>query len=193
MIKSISIFFISLLFLISCQPSLEDSKVKQIIGNEVVTENGKHFKFDGLGKNGTTSFFLVRHAEKQEGDDPDLTQKGVERAKRLATILKEVPLKTIFSTDTKRTRATVAPIAELLNLEIVNYSAENQIDLIESTLKYGAGDNYLIVGHSNTIPNILNLFKGKKVYENIDGSIYDDLFVVITKPGEDTQIIELKY
>ena len=191
--KTISIFFICTLFLISCQQQQGELNVSQIVGNEVVTKKGKHVKLDGLGEIGTTTFFLVRYAEKQDGDDPDLTKEGVERSKRLAAILKEVPLKSIFSTFTKRTRATATPTAELMNLEIVNYSSENQTNLIESTLKYGEGDNYLIVGHSNTIPELLNLFKGNVVYENIDGSVYDNLFVVITKTGEDARIIELKY
>ena len=193
MLKTISLIFFCALFTFSCQQPLEESKVSQIIGRELVDESGKRTEIAGLGESGTTAFFLVRHAEKQEGDDPDLTDQGVERAIRLAAILKDVPLKTIFSTDTKRTRATVSPIAELLNLEIVNYSVENQKGLIESTIKYGAGDNYLIVGHSDNIPSLLNLFKGKEVYENIDGSVYDDLFLVIAKTGEGNRIIELKY
>ncbi len=193
MTKTISLIFICTLFVISCQQPPEEFKVSQIIGNEVVAENGKRIEITDLGENNTTVFFMVRHAEKQADDDPGLTDQGIERAKRLAGILKDVPIKTIFSTYTKRTRATVAPIAKMLNLEIVNYSAENQNSLIESAMKYGAGDSYLIVGHSNTIPSLLNLFNGNEVYENIDESVYDDLFIVIAKTGEEAQIIELKY
>ena len=193
MVKSISLFFICTLFVLSCQQPTGDSNVVQIVGDKVSTENGKQIILDGLGKYGTTTFFLVRHAEKLEGDDPDLTDIGIERSKRLAEILKGVPINTVFSTDTKRTRATAIPSAEMLNLEIVNYSSENQGGLIESTLRYSPGDNYLIVGHSNTIPVLLNLFIGKEVYENIDGSVYNDLFVVVAKNGEDAQIYELKY
>jgi phosphohistidine phosphatase SixA len=191
--KSLLLICISTLFLFSCQQPVEESKVSQIIGNEIISEDGKHIGLAGLGEAGSTTFFLVRHAEKQVGDDPELLAEGIERAKRLAAILKDFPLKSIFSTYTKRTRATVAPCAEMQGVEIINYSSENQGDLINSILKHGEGESYLIVGHSNTIPSLLNLFKGKEVYENIDESVYDDLFLVVVKTDGDAGIVELKY
>jgi phosphohistidine phosphatase SixA len=191
--KTLLLISISTLFLVSCQQSVEEFKVSQIIGNEIVSEDGRRLEIAGLVEPGTTTFILVRHAEKQVGDNPDLTDHGIECANRLAAILKDFPLKSIFSTYTKRTRATVAPCSEMQGVESINYSFENQGDLIKSILKHGAGENYLIVGHSNTIPSLLNLFKGNEVYENIDENVYDDLFIVMVKSSGDAEIVELKY
>ncbi len=191
--KLLSISCVFTLFIISCQQPVKELKVKEITDKEILLEDGTNFEITGFGDQGTTTFILIRHAESQVIDDPDLTELGLEHAKHLTTVLKDFPLKNIFSTYTKRTRATVTPIAESQGLEIVNYSSENQEGLITSIMRHGAGGNYLIVGHSNTIPSLLNLFKGNEVYENIDKSVYDDLFVVVAKSVGDAQIVALKY
>lgn len=187
---------LSLVFLttiIACKQEVQVPKVLQITDNEVVIEGAENIVLEELKETGNTVFFLVRHTEKRVGDNPELTKEGIERAKRCALIFENCSLEAIFSTHTKRTRATVAPIAEMKNLDIINYSVENQENLIISILEHGPEKNYLIVGHSNTIPSLLNLFGGNEVYENIDESIYDDLFVVKMKKPGDAEIFALKY
>lgn len=55
-------------------------------------------------------FFIVRHAEKAatDGNDPELSVAGQNRAKALARILKDSQLKTVFVTEFKRTQETAA-------------------------------------------------------------------------------------
>ena len=60
--------------------------------------------------------YLVRHAEKAAGDDPDLTVVGRARADILANELKQAGLTAIYSTDTRRTRQTALPIAKATGL-----------------------------------------------------------------------------
>ena len=62
----------------------------------------------------STTIIFTRHAEKQDDGtkDPDLTEKGLERASKIATLLEKVPVSAIYSTDFKRTRNTVKPISE---------------------------------------------------------------------------------
>lgn len=187
------ICFAVLLFLASCNPSPDGPKISGIKGNQVITVGGKTLTIPGLGESETTTFILVRHAEKQSSDDPGLNIQGADRANHLAEILKDFPLQGIYATNTKRTRATAAPCAKMNDLPVINYTSENQNNLFEGMLSRGKGGSYLIVGHSNTIPPLLNLFKGKQVYENIDENVYDDLFIAIVKTSGDAEIIELKY
>ena len=191
--KILSISCVLILFLASCQQKKQELKVNEIIGNQVISVNGKHVKIAGMGEPGTTTFFLVRHAEKRAVENPLLTEKGVERANKLAAILKDIPLKAIYSTFTNRTRATAAPCAEMRELQIINYDAENQKKLIENIMRFGAGESYLIVGHSNTIPSLLNLFKGKDLFKNIDENVFDDLYIAVVKSIGDAEITKLKY
>ena len=60
-----------------------------------------------LNPNGSvTTVYMVRHAEKEKGDDPALTDNGKKRAERLAKLLKNENVVKVYSTETRRTRRT---------------------------------------------------------------------------------------
>lgn len=99
--------------------------------------------------------YLVRHAEKAEGRDPALTDAGQRRAERLATMLSDAGLTQIWSTDTRRTRQTAAPMAEMAGLEISIYDPRKPEEFT-AMLKATPG-RYLVVGHSNTVPALVDL------------------------------------
>jgi len=129
-----------------------------------------------------TTLFIVRHAEKAGEDrDPDLSEAGRRRAQTLEWILRDVPLAAVYSTEWKRTRQTVAPIARRKNLEIVPYdpSAER---LADTVLKRHAGRAILLCGHSNTVPALLRSLGVDFSQENLEG--FDDLFIVTVVGGD---------
>ena len=68
----------------------------------------------------TTSFYIVRHAEKSATpkEDPLLTEAGSQRAERLKGILSNKGIKKVYSTKTVRTTSTAKPLAEAKMLEI---------------------------------------------------------------------------
>jgi broad specificity phosphatase PhoE len=94
------------------------------------------------------TFILVRHGEKQLGDDPQLTEQGDQRAERLAHMLQHIPLDKVYSTDYQRTQLTAKPTANNHNLSVISYDPSN-LDAFSEQLLMHPG-NYLIVGHSNT-------------------------------------------
>ncbi|MCP9757512.1 histidine phosphatase family protein [Lacihabitans sp. CCS-44] len=104
----------------------------------------------------TTSFYIVRHAEKSTipKEDPLLTEAGSQRAERLKTILEHKGIEKIYSTKTVRTTTTGKPLADAQKLEIEIYEPKNQTALIETLKK--SNQNTLVVGHSNTIRHIIN-------------------------------------
>ena len=84
----------------------------------------------------TTSYILVRHAEKVKGvKDPDLSKEGLERAKSLAYLLKDVKVDVIYSSDYKRTQQTALPVAKGQKLEVQSYDPRNLEGLIEEIEK----------------------------------------------------------
>lgn len=153
--------------------------------------DGKTYKIPGYTAEDAIVCYLVRHAEKASGPDPDLTTAGNDRARKLGNMLTKAPLKAIYSTQTRRTIYTAAPSAEIHKMEVDGYDAKKQEELVNQ-LKNRKGEHFLIVGHSNSIPNMLNLFQENKVYDHIDESVYDNFFVVILTDKE-TKILELKY
>ncbi len=108
------------------------------------------------------SIYLVRHAEKQKDvDNPPLTSCGRLRARQLASILADVELESIYSTSTQRTMATAQPISQLKKLAIKNYSGSDLTQFAFSLKKLK--QNVLVVGHSNTTPQLTELLSGEKI------------------------------
>ena len=65
------------------------------------------------------TLLLLRHAEKETGPDPALSARGKARAQQLASAL--APVQAVWSTDTRRTRATAAPLVQKLQLPLQIY------------------------------------------------------------------------
>lgn len=127
----------------------------------------------------TTTLILVRHAEKADDgtSDPGLTIIGQERAQRLASMLAPSGVDAVYSTPYQRTRFTGQPLAELMKLELKEYDPRDQ-DFIATLAKDHPGETVLIVGHSNTVPMMVNKLIGEQRYEQLDEKEYDKLFIV---------------
>lgn len=106
------------------------------------------------------TWYFVRHFEKQLGDDPSLTETGKARAEALAAFFSDKPLTQVYSTDYHRTLETATPVTALKGLPIDNYDPRN---LVEFAAKLKTLNHVLVVGHSNTTPQILSLMGGEKV------------------------------
>lgn len=134
--------------------------------------------------------YLVRHAEKQSDGtkDPSLTETGHARAKATAKILADTKLKSIYSTDYKRTRETAAPTADMTGLKPIVYDPRALESFAEMLKK--AELPALVVGHSNTTPVLVNFLAGTK-YPLLEDHQYDHLYVVTLKDdGSATVSIE---
>jgi broad specificity phosphatase PhoE len=125
--------------------------------------------------------YLVRHGEKEAvGKDPDLTQQGRQRAQNIATILGKAGVKHIFSTDTKRARQTAQPLAQARGLTIQLYDPGTPRALVEKVKTLGGP--VLVVGHSNTLPELVRLFGGQPGADIADNE-YDRLYQLIPGPN----------
>lgn len=128
--------------------------------------------------------FVVRHAEKISEDDERLTDAGRARAGRLAGMLKNAGVSAIYSTQTERTIGTAQPLANALGLKIGIYDArtvEGRPDFkefVERVHREVPDGIALVVGHSNTVPLLLEAFGcGEEI--TIASDEYDNLFVVV--------------
>jgi phosphohistidine phosphatase SixA len=128
---------------------------------------------------------VVRHAEKatQEANmnsDVPLSDKGKQRAENLKEVLRDKKIELIYSTNTIRTKATAEPTADYFKLPVSVYGPRPDsafILLLKSNKK-----NSLIVGHSNTVDDIVNMLcSEKKVAGDLQDSEYDNLFVIKRK------------
>lgn len=124
------------------------------------------------------TLFLVRHAEKDSDGttDPPLTEAGHARARALRDMLYTADIDAIYSTDFKRTRLTAQPLADTLGLEIQTYPPFDSA-WTSALPERHAGEQILIVGHSNTTPAIVNHL-AKSSYKQLGEMEYDKVFVV---------------
>lgn len=133
-----------------------------------------------------TTVYIVRHAEKDSTSDhadPTLSPLGQTRALALRqTLLRHHPA-ALFTTDTKRTRATLAPLAEALKLEPQTYDPKRGRDLVDRVLKEYAGKSVVIVGHSNTVLSLIDDFGATPPVEEIGEHDYEYLFTVRVVEG----------
>lgn len=127
--------------------------------------------------------FLVRHAEKTtEKNDPGLTEAGKARAIALADRLEGEGITHIHSSDYIRTRDTAAPLAKRLGLDVEIYDAGDLPGMAEK-LKATPG-RHLVVGHSNTTPQLTELLGGDGGTPIVEATEYDRLYVVTMEAGE---------
>jgi broad specificity phosphatase PhoE len=136
---------------------------------------------------------LVRHAEKvDESDDPLLSAKGEARARALSRALAGAGVKAIYVTEYKRTGLTAAPLAAALGLEPVANPADATPALVARLRKEHPADVVLVVGHSNTLPDILKEL-GHPDPVTIDSGDYGSLFVVVPRTGGPPVVLRLGY
>jgi len=133
---------------------------------------------------------LVRHAEKDAGPDPLLLPTGAARAEALAAVLREAPLQAVYSTDTRRTRATAAPTAAGHGLPVTIYTPESSADLAAKLR--ASGGAYLIVGHSDTVPAFVATL-GAGAASPIHHEEYDRLTMVYADGTGTPSALVLRY
>lgn len=134
--------------------------------------------FSTLGFAEQQTWYLVRHFEKQLAADPSLTETGKARAQALAAFFADKPLLQIYSTDYQRTMQTAAPVAALKALPIQPY---NPNDLAGFAKKVANLNHVLVVGHSNTTPELLLLMGGDKVtMTELD---YGTVYILLKEDG----------
>lgn len=133
-----------------------------------------------------TTYYLIRHAEKDRSDNsnknPNLTEKGNERAKKWANTFKNIAFDAIYSTNYNRTKQTVKPTAESKNIPIKIYNPKK---LYGATFqKETKGKTILVVGHSNTTPLFVNKILNNDSYKEIEDNNNANLYIVTIIDGK---------
>jgi 2,3-bisphosphoglycerate-dependent phosphoglycerate mutase len=141
----------------------------------------------------TTTYYIVRHAEKETAttmsnttmtSDVPLSTAGKQRAEALKELLQKENVRHIFSTNFIRTKSTAQPLADAIHVPVEIYDTKDSSFV--SKLKSLDG-NVLIVGHSNTVDDLVNELSGQKeINGDLPDSSYGDLFVVKKKGSKIT-------
>ncbi len=124
----------------------------------------------------TSNYYLVRHAERANSSaDSPLSDAGHQRALALRDSLNDKEIDGIFATVYLRTQQTAIPLAESIGVPLTIYHPDTTALFVHALLKL-KGKDVLVVGHSNTVPEMVWLMTGDSV--TIGHDEYDKLFKV---------------
>jgi len=151
------------------------------------------------------SVFLIRHAEREQEpkQDPPLSKEGIARSQALARLLGSAGIKAILTSQYTRTKQTAEPLATKLGLTVTPFTlkinpsnprqiaAESTAEVTNKILER-SGESVLVIGHSNSIPDVIKMLGGD-VVPAIDERKFDDLFIVTVYAKGKAKVVQLKY
>jgi broad specificity phosphatase PhoE len=125
------------------------------------------------------SFYVVRHAERADdgSEDPPLTSEGGQRARRLADMLADKRGVAVYATRYQRTQATARPTAEAWGVPVTPYDGTAAASLTDAIKNTNPPGTILIVGHSDTVPDLVAQLCQCSV-DPIDDSDFGNLYRV---------------
>jgi broad specificity phosphatase PhoE len=115
--------------------------------------------------------YVMRHLQKDAGDDPGLSTEGRANAERLAGWFGTDAPRVLYVSSTRRARETAAPLARKLHIEPKEYAPADVAGLV-ARVRQESG-TVLIVGHSNTVPVIVEALGGARPAPIADDSFGD--------------------
>ncbi len=145
-----------------------------------------------------STVIVLRHAEKLDAsDDTPLSTEGRARAQRLADMFGRATdtgaVRAIYASDTRRTRDTAAPLAARLALSVVTLPGEDVDGLLGRLRRDGRGQTSLVVGHSNTVPQIVAELTGGRFEVTVAPDDHGSVFVVTISSFGPPSVLRLRY
>ncbi|HEX8366879.1 MAG TPA: histidine phosphatase family protein [Allosphingosinicella sp.] len=129
------------------------------------------------------AFYVMRHLHKEAGADPALSPQGWRCARRLAEELADAGIRAVYATVTQRALETGLYVAERADTVPLPYDARDIAGLV-TRVRATAG-SILIVGHSNTVPDIVEALGGTRPGDLGDDS-YGEVWRVARPSGATT-------
>lgn len=146
----------------------------------------------------TTVVVLARHAEKDLSSiqDPPLSAEGEQRAERLAQMFGRGKgighIDAIYVSDARRTQQTAAPLAERLGKQAIVVPAADIKGLVSRVMHEHEGGSVLIIGHSNTVPELIHDLGDIDVPPIADDE-YDTLYVLSVPSFGHSSVLRMQY
>jgi phosphohistidine phosphatase SixA len=146
----------------------------------------------------STTIIVVRHAEKDAGGgDPMLNSAGQARADLLARMFGDAHapghIDAIYVSPTTRSQMTAAPLAARLGLTPVVAPPHDARGLARRVLREHAGGRVLVVGHSDTVSEIVESLTGAKGLPPVGEAEYGTMYIVTAPRVGRADFLRLNY
>ncbi|HMH87183.1 MAG TPA: histidine phosphatase family protein [Steroidobacteraceae bacterium] len=147
----------------------------------------------------STTVIVIRHAEKDTvaAADPALSAAGEARAALLARMFGDAKgagrLDAIYVSATLRSRSTAAPLAARLGIAPVVVAADDPQGLARRVLRENSGRRVMVIGHINTVPEIVSALADRSDISSIDEQDFATMYVVSVPRIGHANLVRLSY
>ena len=125
----------------------------------------------------STNYYVVRHAERVDNSkNSALSAAGLKRAEDLKDNLLSKRIDLIFVSTYLRTQQTAQPTANAKVLPLITYRPDTTAGFV-SHLKKIKGKSVLVIGHSDTVPDIVLGLSDRPVAPIAD-DVFDNLYII---------------
>jgi phosphohistidine phosphatase SixA len=132
----------------------------------------------------STTVIVIRHAEKATVSEPDppLSAAGEARAALLAQMLGDTRgpgrLDAIYISSALRNRMTAAPLAGRLGITPIVAPTDDPKGLVHRMLRENSGKRVMVIGHVNTVPEIVAALSGRSDIPQLDEKDFGTMYIV---------------
>ncbi|MCF6287858.1 MAG: winged helix-turn-helix domain-containing protein [Proteobacteria bacterium] len=133
-----------------------------------------------------TQIFILRHAEKSSAnqEDPTLSELGIKHANYWKTVLQHIDFDRVFTTSFTRNMQTAEVISTDLNIKPeIYYPMSFEVLKFVQEIQ---GQKVLIIGHSNTIPDMVNRLIDETKYPPMSHKNYNLMYLITINKNGDT-------
>ncbi len=149
----------------------------------------------------TTTMIFVRHAEAavDPADDPGLSPAGQRRVAELTRQLVDADvvagIDAVYATRYRRAVETAEPVARRLGLDVETYEFDpiDNEDVLDQMLAAHKGKIILVVGHSNTLPQLIADLGASKNVPDIAHAEHDNIYIVSIPWFGKTKTIRMRF
>jgi broad specificity phosphatase PhoE len=147
----------------------------------------------------STTVIVIRHAEKDPGDavDPPLSAAGEARAALLARTFGNAKdlgsIDAIYISPALRNRMTAAPLALALGIAPIVAPTDDPKGLARRALREHGGGRVMIVGHLDTVPEIVAALAGRNDIPKIEEQDYGVMYIVTVPRIGHANLLRLNY
>jgi len=147
----------------------------------------------------STVVIVIRHAEKESvnAPDPPLSEAGQARAALLVRMFGETQgvgrLDAIYTTSALRNRMTAAPLAARLGIVPIVTPSDDPEGLAHRIVRENGGKRVMVIGHTNTVPDIVAALSGRSDIPQIDEKEFGTLYIVTVPRIGHANVLRLSY
>src|SRR5580704_15634861 len=147
----------------------------------------------------STVVIVIRHAEKLSvsAPDPELSEAGQASAALLVRMFGETQgtgrLDAIYTSSALRNRMTAAPLAARLGIVPIVAPSDDPKGLARRIVRENSGKRVMVIGHTNTVPEIVAALSGRSDIPQIDEKEYSNMYIVTVPRIGHPNLLRLSY